>query len=248
MKIKSLIAGVVLAASFASSFAFADTLRVGCEPTFAPFEFKDSKTGEYKGFDMDLIREMARRAGHKVEIVSMGFDALIPALSSKSLDVVASGVTITEERAQKVDFTAPYYVAGQGLLVRKADKAKYVDLNSLKGKTIAVQIGTTGAEMAAKVPGARVKAFNATSEAFMELRLKGADAVLLDKPVIGYFMVVKPAAARGLSLQPAIFEAESFGFAVRKGERKLLSELDAALKAMRSDGTYGKIYRKWFAN
>ncbi len=247
MQLKSLIAGVVLAASLGSSAAFADTLRVGCEPTFAPFEFKDSKSGQYEGFDMDLIREMGRRAGHDVQIVSMGFDALIPALAAKTLDVVASGVTITEERAQKVDFTAPYYVAGQGLLVRTADKAKYTDLKSLKGKTIAVQIGTTGAEMAARVPGAKVKAFNATSEAFMDLRMKGSDAVLLDKPVIGYFMVVKPSAAKGMTLQPAVFEAESFGFAVRKDSPKLLGELNAALKAMREDGTYGKIYGKWFA-
>jgi polar amino acid transport system substrate-binding protein len=246
MQIKSFVAGAALAALVCSS-AFAATLRVGCEPTFAPFEFKDSKTGAYEGFDMDLIREMGRRAGHKVEIVSMGFDALIPALSAKSLDVVASGVTITEERAQKVAFTAPYYVAGQGLLVRTADKDKYTDLNSLKDKTIAVQIGTTGAEMAAKVPRAKVKAFNATSEAFMDLRMKGSEAVLLDKPVIGYFMVVKPSAAKGLTLQPVVFEAESFGFAVRKGEDKLLDELNSALKAMREDGTYGKIYSKWFA-
>ena len=247
MQVKGLIAGAALAAALISSAAFAATLRVGCEPTFAPFEFKDSKTGDYAGFDIDLIREMSRRAGHQVEIVSMGFDALIPALASRSLDVVASGVTITAERAQKVAFTDPYYVAGQGLLVRTSDKAKFTDLNALKGRTIAVQIGTTGADMAAKVPSARVKAFNATSEAFMDLRMKGSDAVLLDKPVIGYFMVVKPAAAKGLTLQPAIFEAESFGFAVRRGEERLLGDLNAALKSMRDDGTYGRIYRKWFA-
>lgn len=112
--------------------------------------------------------------------MNMGFDALIPALSAGTIDVIASGISITEERQKKVDFTSPYYQSGLSYLVRKADAEKIKTFADLKGKTLAVQIGTTGAAYAKNVEGARVSAFNTTSEAFMDLNVKNADAVVLD--------------------------------------------------------------------
>ena len=87
-----------------------DVLRVGTEPTFAPFEFLDTKTKEFAGFDIDLIRAVADKAGYDVQILNMGFDALLPALMTDTIDVVASGMSITPERAERVDFTKPYYI------------------------------------------------------------------------------------------------------------------------------------------
>ena len=123
-----------------------DVLRVGTEPTFAPFEYLDSATKTYAGYDMDLIRAVADKAGYDVEIINMGFDALIPALSSGTIDVIAAGVSITEERAKRVDFTTPYYTTGLSILVRKTDAGTLKTMKDLEGKRIAVQIGTTGAE------------------------------------------------------------------------------------------------------
>ena len=245
MKSRFLLAA--LAAAFAVN-AGAATLRIATEPTFPPFESVDTKTHEYVGFDMDLIREIGKRAGYDVTLVNMGFDGLIPALFTGTIDIAVSGITITEERKKRVDFCEPYYEAGQGLLVRTADVEKYKDLKSLEGKTVAVQIGTTGADVAKGIKGAHIKAFNTGAEAFQDLKLKGCDAVITDRPVIGYFMVKNARAAKGLTLQKTRLDAEYFGFAVKKGNDTVKNAVDKALKDMRADGSYQTIYKKWFGD
>lgn len=241
--LKALLGLNILAFSFGASSA---TLRIGTEPTFAPFEFSNKAKGTIEGFDMDMIREAVRRLGHKPEVLQMGFDTLLPSLRTNTIDIIAAAMTITPKRERAVAFTKPYYDAGQGILVLEADRDRFVDLKTLEGAHIAVQIGTTGAEMADKIPGAKVKKFNTTNDAILELRNRGVDAVLLDKPVLGYFTVINPRAAKGMVVQPGVFGAESFGFAVNKRNTELLKQLNAALDDMRKDGTYERIYQKWF--
>ena len=118
----------------------AKVLRVGTEPTFAPFEFQKEGSKEYTGFDMDLIRAIGKQMGYKVEIMNMGFDALIPALSSGNIDTVIAGMSITPERQEAVLFSAPYYRSGLVVMVQKNnDTIKGIE--DLVGKRIAVQIG-----------------------------------------------------------------------------------------------------------
>ena len=241
--LKTLLGFTILTSSFAASSA---TLRIGTEPTFAPFEFMNNASGTYEGFDMDMIREAVKRMGHTPELHQMGFDSLVPSLRTNSIDIIAAAMTITPKRQRAVAFTQPYYDAGQGIMVLEANRDRFVDLKTLEGARIAVQIGTTGAEMAVKIPGAKVYKYNTTNEAILELRNRGVDAVLLDKPVLGYFTVVNPRAAKGMVVQPGVFGAESFGFAVNKQNTQLLKGLNEALDAMRKDGTYDHIYAKWF--
>ena len=177
----------------------------------------------------------------------MGFDALIPALGMGVVDVVAAGVTITEERAKRVDFTKPYYTAGLSMLVRKEDAAKYPDFKALQNQAIAVQIGTTGADKAKDIPGAKVTNYNATSEAFMALTSGNASAVVHDRPVLAYFMKTQPRMSQSLQLQPAIEDAQQYGFAVKRGNKELLDKLNKGLEAVRQAGEDKKIYSKWFA-
>lgn len=224
-----------------------DVLRVGTEPTFAPFEYMDSATKTYAGYDMDLIRAVADKAGYDVEIINMGFDALIPALSSGTIDVIAAGVSITEERAKRVDFTTPYYTTGLSILVQKKNADTLKTMKDLEGKRIAVQIGTTGAEKAKSIAGAEVVSFNTTSDAFMDLAQGGCDAVILDRPVIAYFLKNQPRAAKRVQLQPGVEDAADFGFAVKKGNTELLQKLNAGLKAVNDSGDSKKIFEKYFA-
>ena len=101
MQFKKIVLCACAAATLAIGSAAAqarDLLRVGTEPTFAPFEFLDTQTKDYTGFDMDLIRAVGQKAGFDVQILNMGFDALIPALMTGNVDVVAAGVSITPER------------------------------------------------------------------------------------------------------------------------------------------------------
>lgn len=122
----------------------AKVLRVGTEPTFAPFEFQKEGSKEYTGFDMDLIRAIGKQMGYKVEIMNMGFDALIPALSSGNIDTAIAGMSITPERQEAVLFSAPYYRSGLIVMVQKNNNS-IKSIEDLVGKKIAVQIGTTGA-------------------------------------------------------------------------------------------------------
>lgn len=217
-------------------------LRVGTEPTFAPFEFQEKDSKEFAGFDMDLARALGKKMGRKVEIQNMGFDALVPALNSGTIDMVAAGMSITDERKKAVAFSDPYYTSGLTIVVTK-DNNDIKNLKDLEGKKIAVQIGTTGADKAGTVPGAKVTSFNTNAEVFLELENKGVDAVIIDKPVAAYYMTKE-----GKDKDKMVGEtmdAESYGFAFKK-DSKLAAEVNKALGELKQDGEYDKIYTKWF--
>lgn len=218
-------------------------LRVGTEPTFAPFEFQEEGSKEYTGFDMDLARAIGKQMGYKVEIQNMGFDALIPALNAGNIDVVAAGMSITEERQKAVTFSEPYYTSGLIVMVNK-DNTEVKSIKDLEGKRIAVQIGTTGENKARTVKDAKVTAYNTNTEAALELQNKGVDAVINDSPVVGYYLAQggnKTAMTVG-----EVMEAEQYGLAVKKGNDKLAGEINKALAELKKNGEYDKIYKTWF--
>lgn len=218
-------------------------IRVGAETTFPPFEFQDEKTQAYVGFDMDLIRAIGKQLGYEVEISSMGFDALIPSLDSGQIDVIISAMTITDDRAKKVGFSAPYYQSGLSIVVNKAnnDIQGFADL---AGKRIAVQIGTTGAEESKKIPQATVREYNSPSEAYMELKVGGVDAVVNDLPVNQYYLA--QGGNRDAKAINAILHSESYGIAVNKSNTELLAKINTALSELKANGEYTKIYEQWF--
>ncbi len=226
----------------ATCMAAQKVLKVACEPTFAPFEFTNEK-GEFVGFDVDLIKAVGEKIGYKVEIQNIGFDALIPSVQTKIIDCAISGMTITEARSKVVTFSDPYYTAGLRVMVMKDnDKIKsYADLN---GKKIACQIGTTGENKSRQVPGATVTAFNTNTEAAMELVAGGVDAVINDAPVVAFFL--KTPAGKDCKAVGEVLEAEEYGIAFNKDNVKLIKAVNKALAAMKKDGTYDKIYAKWF--
>ena len=218
-------------------------LKVGTEPTFAPFEFQKEGSKEFDGFDMDLIRAIGKQLNMKVEILNMGFDALIPAINAGNIDLAIAGMSITPDRQKAVDMSDPYYVSGLVVVVGK-DNAAVKSVNDLGNKGIAVQIGTTGAERAAKVPGAKVKNFNTNAEVFLELKNKGVDAVIIDKPVAEYFL----ATGGGKDFAKIVgdtMEAESYGISLKKNS-PLTKEINKALLDLKKNGEYDKIYAKWF--
>ena len=216
-------------------------LRAGTEPAFAPFEFPQEGSKELTGFDVELVQALGQKLGYKVEMVSMGFDALIPALQAGNIDVAIAGMTITDERKKVVDFTDSYYTSGLMIMVRKDSPVKSID--DLKGKTIACQIGTTGENKSRSVEGATVKAFNTQDEAALELKNGGADAVIGDAPVIEYYMT--KAGKEFAKTVGEKMEAEPYGIALKK-DNKLTADLNKALAEMQKNGEYDKLYTKWF--
>lgn len=221
----------------------AKVLRVGTEATYAPFEFQDDKSKEYIGFDMDLIRAVGKQMGYEVQIQNLSFDGLIPALEAGNIDLAASGMTITEERAKKILFSEPYYKAGISVMV-KENNNDIKSFNDLAGKSVAVQIGTVSAEAASKIPNAKVREFNNSSEVYLELGIGGVDAAINDLPVSAYYLQQNPNC--GNKILPEIRSVESYGFAMSKKDAELKAKVDAALAELKKNGEYEKIYMKWF--
>ena len=227
----------------ATSSSGGKVLKVGASVDFAPFEFQDEGQSEYQGFDMDLIRAIGKEMGYEVEISNIGFDGLIPALQAKNVDVLISGVTINDERKQNVDFSDPYYESGLTMVVRE-DEQNIKTFSDLKGKKIAVQIGTTSAKEAKKIEGAEVKELNTPADCFMELKNSGVDAVVNDRPVNDYY--IHKSGQTGVKTLPERLTSEDYGIAVAKGNKELAEKINAALKKLKENGEYDKIFAKWF--
>ncbi|MBQ8829892.1 MAG: basic amino acid ABC transporter substrate-binding protein [Burkholderiaceae bacterium] len=217
-------------------------LRIGTNPTFAPFEFQGTNH-ELVGFDLDLIHALGKQMGYKIEVSNLGFDALIPAISSGNIDAAISGMSITEVRKKAINFSNPYYTSGLSILVH-SDNNDIKSLKDLEGKKIAVQIGTTGAEKASTVKDATVVSFNNSNEPFMELNNKGVDAAISDHPVIAYYLVQGGSG----KIVGERMNAEDYGIALKKGNDKLTKEFNDALNALKQNGEYDKIYKKWFGS
>ncbi|MGE5370793.1 MAG: basic amino acid ABC transporter substrate-binding protein [Solirubrobacterales bacterium] len=220
--------------------------KVGSETTYPPFEMVDNN-GKFTGFDMELFQAIAEAGGFKIEIVSLGFDGLIPALQAGNIDAAISAMSINDERKKSVDFSDPYFNSGLIIAV-PADNNTIKTLNDLKGKTVAVQIGTTGASMAesikAKNPSTVIKTFNTIDIAFAEMKNKGADAVINDMPVTADYIKKGHPEAKMVG---SLLSAEPYGIAFAKGsEFKTL--VDNGLKKIKENGKYDEIFKKYFGD
>ena len=221
----------------------AKVLKVGSSIDFAPFEFQDEGQKEYQGFDMDLIRAIGKEMGYEVEIQNLGFDGLIPALQGKNIDVIISGMTINDERKQNVLFSDPYYQSGLTMVVR-SDEQRIQKFQDLKGKKVAVQIGTTSAEEVKKIEGVEIKELNTPADCFMELKAGGVEAVVNDRPVNDYYITKN--GAQGVKGLAERLTAEDYGIAIGKDNKELQQKINDALQKLKENGEYDKIFAKWF--
>jgi len=217
--------------------------EVGTEPAFPPFEMKDEATGDLTGFDIELMTAMGEAAGREVKFITLPFDGLIPALQSKTISAAISGMTITAERAQTIDFSRPYFKAGLAIAVQEGNDS-IKSLDDLKGKRIAVAIGTTGADQAAQVEGATVSTFDNSPLALQELLNGRVDAVVNDLPVTLY--AIREANLTGLKIVGELVTEEYYGIALPKNSENL-EAMNTALETLLENGTYAEIYRRWFS-
>jgi len=220
-----------------------NVLTMGTNAEFAPFEFIDEQN-EIVGFDIDLANEIASHLGYDLVIENMAFDGLIPALVSERIDVVIAAMTITEERKLEVNFSEPYFNAGQVIVVRD-DNTDITGIDDLKeGKKVAVQLGTTGDIKAQEIVSTteNILAFPQISLAFMELELGRADAVIVDKPVAERYLKV----SEGLLIVGDALTDEYFGIAVHKENTQLLNKINEALESIKESGRYDELISKWF--
>lgn len=227
--------------------AQAATILVGTDAGYAPYEFKDPKTNEIVGFDIDLITEIAKATGHEAKIQNMQFSGLIPALQSNMIDVAAAGMTITKERAKQVSFSDPYYdVGGLIMVIQTKNIGKYNTLDDMVGKRLCAQIGSTGALLAKEVKDAKLVAFDQIGEAFMELKMGGCEGVLVDRVVTEYYLARR--AEKDITLIPHLYTHKQNGFAVAKSNKSMLETINKGLAIIKQNGEYDRIYEKWFGH
>lgn len=216
-------------------------LRVGSETTFPPFEFTEGD--KYVGFDVDLADAVAKKMGYKMEFKSMGFDALIPGLQSNDIDMIAAGINATPERAKAVIFSEPYFKEGGFIVVVNKSNTTINSMADLAGKNVVTQIGTIPTDLAKKA-GANVKEVDSNSQAFNELKAGTADATILDNAVAMYYLKQGGNADLKMVGQPT--DPEGTVWAFRKSDTALRDQANKALEELKADGTYQKIYEKWF--
>lgn len=245
---KKSICAVILGIStfFSMSALAADkTYVVGSGATYRPFEFENSQK-ELEGFDIDLIKAIAKAENFEIKLVNTPWEGIFATLGTGERDIVISGITITEKRKEKVDFSDPYFEAQQAIVVHKDSSVKAVE--DLKTLRVGVVSASTADVVVSEILGKNstaIKRFDNTPLMLQELFEGGIDASVGDVGVAMFY--IKNNKSKEFKLvQDAKFEKQYFGIAVAKNNSELLSKLNSGLKKIHADGTYDKIYKTWF--
>lgn len=214
-------------------------LTVGSDLAFAPFEFIEE--GEERGFDIDLMDAIAEELGVEATYVDADFDGILGQLATGEFDVVISALTITEDRAETVDFSDPYFEAVQALVVAEGSDIEGED--DLAGVAVGAQAGTTGLDYANEnFTDSEIVEYPEYPAAFTALEAGELDAVIADLPAADD-------AARGseeLVITTEIDTDEQYGIAVDPDKPELLDAVNEALATLIEDGTYAEIFEEWF--
>jgi len=223
------------------------TLIMGLDDTFAPMGFRDEK-GELIGFDIDLANEIAERLNVTIEFQPIDWSMKETELNAGNIDFIWNGYTITEERLEKVAFSKPYLENSQ-IIVTLAD-SQVNTKKDLGGKNIAVQAESSALDAINAEPEFvetvnELIEFSTNNEAFMDVEAGRSDALVVDEVLARYYM--NHNGEEKFKVLEEDFGDEEYGIGLRKDDAELLKNLDAALDEMKNDGTYDKIYAKWFS-
>jgi polar amino acid transport system substrate-binding protein len=220
-----------------------DTLAVCSDLPYPPFEFRNDE-GEFTGFDLELMREIATRLDMELEVIDQPFEGIWLAPAAGDCDIVASAMTITDEREEQALFSEPYFDADQSLMVRAEDEERFATLDDLENATIGVQTDTTGEDYAREntPAGAEVSGFPDADALFLALESGEIDAILQDFPVNAY----RAQQDEAVVVTETFPTGEQYGFATSQDNQDLIDDVNEQLDAMREDGTYARIVEEWF--
>ena len=219
------------------------SLRIAMEGTYPPFNFKDAKTGQLAGYDVDVAKAVAAKLGLKPEFVTTEWSAILAGLAAGKYDVIVSQVGITGKREQAFDFSQPYTYSSPQLIVRRNESLSYKSLADLKGKTVGVGQGSVFEQQAKSVPGIAVKSYPAAPENLQDLAFGRIDAALNDSLMVAYLL---KHSALPIKAGARVGAVERMGIPFRKGNPKLKAALDKALTDLQADGSLKALSVKWF--
>lgn len=235
-------------AIFASDSSLdSDVILVGTESTFRPFEFR-SEDNEIVGFDIDLAHMIGKKLGKEIKIVDMAFDALIPSILTKKIDIVAAGMSATPKRAKKVAFSRSYYTTPDAFIT-KVDNTKIKTVEDLAGKTASVQLGTIQDDFASGIEDVTVKRFSKTDDALREVLLGRADFAVVDSTVAQENVTNNKSFAG--KLQIAFMHKitdTGMALAMNKEDAEFVEAVDSALGELMADGSLEMLENKWLSD
>jgi polar amino acid transport system substrate-binding protein len=217
-------------------------LKVGANIGNVPWEFQNEK-GEIVGFEIDLMNEVGKRIGQKVEFVNIPFQGLFAAVQSGQINAAVSSITITKKRLESVSFAQPYYDSDQSLTVTKASGIKNVE--GMAGKTVGVDTGSTGdiwaTENKAKYKLGEIRRFEGLNPAMLDLAAGRLDGYISDIPALLYYVKDKPQFA----VVERIKTTEQYSVMFAK-DSPLAPKVNDAITTMKQDGTLAKLHQTWF--
>jgi polar amino acid transport system substrate-binding protein len=220
-------------------------LRVGGAIDYAPFEYINEESKPI-GFNIDLVEAVVSRLDdyNEIEWIDMGFDALIPALSIAKVDIIGTSLAVTEERAQKIDYTDSTYHTGISITIQRNNQ-EIKTLNDLVGKKIGVKIATTSSIVAHEIENADVIDYSDTAQMYLALSTGKIDAIIENAPVNAYY-ISHNNFNNLVILDISLINPNTFAFGVAKNNIKLRKKINKALEEIKKDGTYKQIKNKWF--
>ncbi|MFC7372887.1 transporter substrate-binding domain-containing protein [Fictibacillus iocasae] len=218
-----------------------DVLTIGTEATYPPFSYRDSKTNEITGYDVEVAKEVAKRMGMEAKFVPTEWKNMFTSLDSKRFDMVANQVTITDERKGQYDFSTPYTVSG-GMVIVNQDNKDIKGIEDFKGKTVGTTQGSNYAAEAEKA-GANLKYYKGIAQVLADLNVKRVDAAMNDELFILTELKKTDYKVKAVG-KP--FNENEMAFAFLKGNKDLVKKVDKALAEMKKDGTLAKLSKKYF--
>lgn len=245
---KKIILAAGLSTLLLSSVSFAvaatENIRFGTQATYSPFEFMDSNN-QMTGFDIELANALCHEIKATCTFTNQAFDSLIPSLRFKRIDAIISGMEITPERKKQVAFTLPYYNSSAIFIAKKGE---FATIDALKGKKVGTQNGTTHQKyMQEKYPNITIVPYDTYQNAELDLKNGRIDAVLGDTAVLSEWMKESDQLAQvGDKITDADYFGTGLGIALHKNNDVLVKQLNQALTTLKQNGTYDKIYAKWF--
>jgi arginine/ornithine transport system substrate-binding protein len=247
---KNLILALALGAVAVTASGQGKDLRVAIDPTYEPFTYKTAD-GKPTGFDVDIANAVCEQIKRNCVFVEQVWDSMIPGLQAKKYDVIISSMSITEDRLKVVDFTDKYYNTPSKIVVR--NDIKFTGPASLKGKKLGVLKGSTQEKYAngeLKKVGVIVTPYEAQDQVYLDIKSGRLDGTVADVIEVTSGFLSKPEGKDYGVVGPELYIPKYFGsgagFALRKGETSLKSELNNAIKTIRANGTYKKINDKYF--
>jgi arginine/ornithine transport system substrate-binding protein len=226
------------------------TLRIAVEGAYPPFSSMD-KNGKVQGFDVDFANALCDQIKAKCELIVQDWDGIIPGLLSKKFDAVISSMSITEERKKKVAFSKKYYQS-PARFVRKIGSGIEINDKSLAGKTVGIQRGTIHEPYVTEVYKGilTVKLYATQDEAYLDMKAGRIDLLIADAVALSFGLLDTPSGKAYEFIGPELTDAKWFGegvgIALRKGETELETKFSNGIAALRQNGNYDKIQKKYF--